>query len=275
MDSAYGSLNAMIRGASTDIHFASAAAVRGGTRGSMNLVRVLSEALEKRIGDPSDLQKIHSNVAAGMRQSVKSSFEQSVKSYTGTYRVGQNRISGGALKRAITSDSLAVGTPTGIDFIDQGRLDTEAAHWRRLNYGAFGTRVKDRQVTKRPFKFDNVILYTIGLTDSPRPAFGMPPGRFTTTEGKRISYEPSRRGLDKFSPGGGGRRPIPVTGGIRARNFLDAGIVRLTTDLPPAYTRLVKSWLNDAGKSGSLKNTSVRIRAGVHDRQGRFTSIAP
>lgn len=273
-------LSGIINRSGTDIAAAAASAVNGGSRGANNLVRILAVGLGKNMGNPKEMRKAHVDVAKAMRQSVKSSYEQKVKSRPGEYRVGENRISGGALKRAIMDENLAVGTIEGINYVDEHRLDVEAAHWRRLNFGAKGTAVSNRKATRYPFRFDDVTLYTVGFRDQSRPAFSMPPGFFQDGGGDKVDRSPSRRGQDQFIWVRGGANmspavrniidgPVPVTRGIESRNFLDAGLRTLTELLPPRYMTMVEGWLDDAKKSVQLPPME-RVNALLRTGQRRF-----
>lgn len=278
-------LNGIINRVGTDITQASIRAMNGGTRGSMNLARILATGLQKNLGNPKELRQVHADVADAMRQSVKSSYEQTVKSRPGPYRMGQGRISGGALKRAVTDPKLAVGTIEGINYVDEYRLDREAAHWRRLNFGAEGTAVGGRDARRFPFRFDNVTLYTVGFPDEARPAFSMPPGLFEDAGGEKVSRSRGRTGQDRFIWIRGGANmsplvrktidgPVPVTRGIKPRNFLDAGLVTLTDLLPGRYKTMVEGWLDDAAKSIKLP-PPINVHAGLGYSNNKITQVNP
>lgn len=276
-------INNLIKQHSTNIRQAAVSCAAGGTRGAMNYVRIVAAGLEKELGNPADLQKVHARVAEDMRAAVKNSFEQTVKSHPGSYRAGENRLSGGMLKRAVMSSSLAIGTAEGIDYVDADRLDEEAAHWRRLNFGAYGTEVAGRKTEVFQFRFDDIVLFSVGFKDRPRPAFSMPPGRFFNAEGDLVAHSSSRftgsgvsrTGMDRFYPGGGRGNKVPITRGITARNFLDAGLERMVRDLPIAYTTLVDSWLDDAVTSAKLP-PKVNVRVGLgRNSLGQITQANP
>jgi hypothetical protein len=297
-------LRGIIARTNTNITDGSVKVMNVGTRGAMNMARILGTGLQKEMQDKSELKKVHRDVAAMMRDSVKSSFERTVRSRAGQYRMGQNRISGGRLKTAIMSRSLAIGTEEGIFFVDEQRLDKEAKHWRRLNFGAKGTAITGRTPSRFPLRFDDVTLYTVGFPDESRPSFTLPPGYFQSPEGGRVPFQRSRSGMDQFFPvtkkthpsegnkvsstfqnsvvtkafsGGraGGRRGIP-TRGIKPRNFMDAGLKRMVKELPPAYTRMVKGWLEDAEKSIQLPPiVNVRAGLGQNATTGRITQANP
>lgn len=52
------------------------------------------------------------------------------------YRVGQGRISGGALRRAIESPDYFRASSEGLAFARTDVLNREAKHWARINYSA-------------------------------------------------------------------------------------------------------------------------------------------
>jgi hypothetical protein len=273
--SASNAIGKLIAKESSYIGAAAMKAVSAGSRGSMNLVRVLASGLEQQMSDGSDLRKVHEEVAANMRQAVKSSFEQTVKSRPGQYRGGQNRISDGVLKRAITDPSMAVGTEEGIDFVNERKLDTEARHWKRLNFGALGTAQSGRTAKSYPLRFDGVTLFRVGFSDQSRPAFSLPPGAFSSPEGVFQPHDSTRTGMDRFYPGGVGTRLRIPTRGIKPREFLDAGLRRMVEDLPVAYMTMIEGWLDDAEKSVKLPPV-VNVQAGFgRDSLGRFMQANP
>lgn len=280
-------MRGLIKRQNTNITDASVKVVNVGTRGAMNMARILAHGLQQEMQDKSELAKLHRRVAADMRESVKSSFEQTVHSKPGQYRMGDKRISGGKLKRAIMASSLAVGTEEGIFFVDEYRLSREAKHWRRLNFGAVGTAVTGREAKRFPFRFDDVTLYTVGFPDGATPSFGLPPGFFEDASGEKVDRSTSRRGMDKFIWVKGGKAmhpgvrkvidgPMSITRGIKPRNFLDAGLRRMVKELPPAYEKMIKGWLDDAEKAIKLPPiVNVRAGLGQNPSTGQITQVNP
>lgn len=276
-----GAFGRIISKESSNITTGAMKAVSGGTRGANNYARILAQGLYKGLSDKGQLTKIHEDVAAAMRQAVKSSFEQTVHSKPGQYREGQNRISGGALKRAISNPSMAIGTAEGIDFVDEGRLDKEAIHWRRLNFGALGTKVPGRNPADLvvPFRFDDITLFSLAFKDTSRPAFSLPPGMFKSSTGERRDFDPERRGMDQFYPGSlyplMGREHWTKTSGIKPREFLNAGLERMAKNLPVAYENMIDGWLADAEKAMQVE-PSFNVRAGWgRNKLGQWSQSGP
>lgn len=266
-------------------------AVNGGKVGMTGGIRQFAYLLDQKVGNEGDLLKAHIEVAAAMRQSVKNSYRRQVRTLSGQYRVGDDRrttggflfrYSGGALYAAITSPSLAVGTPQGIKYVDEGRLTREAAHWARLN---FGTAPYSRPKTAFRIIFDGRVVGSVGFNVGTRPGFSLPPGYWRTKSGKFVkagegvndqffvgnatilgelgSASVYSKEKKRFEPG----RAVYKTGlsrkttrGIKPRNFLDAGLHTLAVQLPLKYDFLHRKWLNEAS-SEALARAPQRFTA--------------
>ena len=224
------------------------------------------------------LANAHLNVGRATMRSVVAGFDnRRMRRPVARYRAGDNRLSG-KLRRALLSDDHIDRGIRHLRVINTSLLDREAAHWRRLNFGAgsIGGQPGPEQFT---ITWEGVALGTLGLDPDPRPGFVIPFGYWL---GKRGIESPSgeRRGMDQFFPGaapaGPGasryqrRRP---TGGIAARNFLDAGVRRLANELPRAYATIFEDAFSRAeGELGEMARAPQRIpfhyRRGVNRRRG-------
>lgn len=237
-------------------------AVRGGVRGATNSVVAAAVAFNNLKGNEAEMLDMHRQVANSMRRAMLTSFGQTVtanKTFGGRfYRVGQNRYSGGTLKRALQDPGMAVATARGISYVNQTKLNAEARHWQRLNFGALGTEVHNRPARQFRFLFDDVTVFTLRFRAGPRPAFFLPVGMFITPEGTRVGRSSARTGLDMFQPT---KKQVAVfpTRGIEARNFLDAGLAPLAVELPAMYLQKFHAWFRQGNKAGLEYAKQVRV----------------
>lgn len=260
-------LSAIIAQASTDMGALAINAAKTGTRGSLNGVRITAQAIGTEFGNPEDLVSIHQKAAAKARSAVIRSFGAQHATATGPYRVGQGRISNGALRAAFDDPEFARATATGVAFVNQGEMDRKVVHWRRMNFGALGSAIKGptRTDDTHELRIDNRIVGRLRIDTPPRPAFRLPPGRFQkgTDPSSRVPHLAERRGMDLFYPGGGGRQINLPTRGIKPKNFIDAGVKVLARELSIGYTNQIDVWLARA-------EAKVKLPAKVTVGTGRF-----
>lgn len=276
MIAATGSLNLIIRQATSDMGALAAHALVGMTRGANNGVRITAKAIGTEFGDPKDLLTIHERAAVKARSAVVRSFSATRATSVGEYRTGAGRISGGALRAHLATDPNFIrATATGVAFVDQAEMDRKVAHWRRMNFGALGSSVKGRTVESHALYIDQRIVGRIRVTTPPSKPFALPPGRWLSGEGggksARVKFSAERRGMDRFYPGGGGRTNL-VTRGIKPRNFIDAGLEVLTRELSIGYTNQIDVWLARADAKVKLPpKVVVGVKRGA---DGRFQSLS-
>lgn len=160
-------------------------------------------------------------LATNMRTAVLASYDQVVEGERQfpPYRVGDRH--SGALRPALQNRNLIVATPQGIGFVDETILNSQANHWQRLQYGAGGAGGRPAIPVELVFEGEPLAFLVLG--QGPRPAFRMPFGTWT------------EEGF--FHPRG---KPTILTKGIRARRFLDAGLVALQRDFPQVYGDVFK-----------------------------------
>ena len=235
------------------IHDAIRAAAGASIRKNTNSYFVaMNSVLSKKIGGRQDMQKANTEIATKMRVAIVDSYQNRVTArerFT-PYRIGQNRFSGGALGRALGSPSMAVARADGIDFVDDALLDSQAAHWYRLNFGA-GAKAT-QLYTGRPVRVKlGRNLGSIRMNDPPSAPFSMPFGLWERGQtGRSPGFYPLRRAL------------VVPTEGIAGRRFLDAGLHAFAREFPPAYEALVEKWVTEAHNAakGPLAGSSALNR---------------
>lgn len=197
--------------------------------------------------EPALFQQAHQDVGNAAMVSVVTGFNnRRFRRDTGPYRGGENRLSG-RLGRALASRSNVSASSVGLSIINEGFLDREAAHWRRLNFGA-GAGSREGIIAPQQFAitWGGVAAGVLGLAEQPSAAFQIPRGFWLSSGGEVVSPNPAL-GSARFYPGdpsnagyGSGlpkQRPR-ITGGIASRNFIDAGVRRIANELPRAYQTL-------------------------------------
>lgn len=198
----------------------------------------------------SQLTNVHEQLARGMQEATLARYEAARAGgrMSGPYRLSK-RDAGGRLGRAIASAGFVRGTYDGIGFANNTLLDTEARQWHRLNFGAGSA------AGPRPRRFQasigGTVIAALGLEDTPSAPFVLPAGVWTTVGGGE--RQRAGAGLGWFFPQS--ERPAGILGrpnraritrGIRAWNFLDAGIEFLAENLGPAYEGLYRDWWESA-----------------------------
>ena len=213
-------------------------------RGASQMAIAFAEALYEVTQSSKDqLQRLHFEVARGAQLATHAAYmvARSGGRMSGPYRLSQ-RDAGGRLERAILDPEFIRATYDGIGFANTEVLDRMARQWHRLNFGAgaaAGTGPRSFQV-----HWGRAVISAFGYTDTPSAPFVLPPGSwFEPGTGKRVKFGASRS--DWFHPGGGGRGAVQ-TKGIRAWQFLDAGLGFIAENIGPAYEALYRDWYESA-----------------------------
>ena len=171
-------------------------------------------------------------------------------------RPANKRYANGALLRAISAPDFFEATTAGLRFINEERLNREARHWRRLNFGTGGGATIQ---PPREFRLDwgklveQASPVKVGLAPDVRPAFRLPRGVFVEPG---IFYPMSElgggRGAVVARIGGSGRTGADkrvnsrtynsttgtATRGIASTNFLDRGMRAIAHNLLPTFSEL-------------------------------------
>lgn len=212
---------------------------------------------------PESFRQVHETIGLRAQQAVLNSYAQVVtaQKHVPSYRLadgGKNqRYAGGKLREALSSAAMVSASERGLRFIDTDVLDAQARHWARLNAGALGIGGGSRRTFD--IRWSNFVIAALGINMVPSAGFFVPRGYWWEGNGP---VPPGPTGTSQFYPAGSGPRASAqtrlfatgeggarksivfqrkrVSRGIRARNFLDAGVARIAEDLGPAYDRLYK-----------------------------------
>jgi hypothetical protein len=219
----------------------------------------IAEAITAGALTSQQLGKVHTEIARAAQRSTAAAFDQRrprrrIDKLFPAYRERPNRFAGGALRRAIMKADFVHADAHGISFVNEALLNTEAGHWKRLNFGAGGGAIAPPR--SYAVNWGGLVVAALGLQPDPQPAFRMPPGFWL--RGSR----PQEAG----APGTGGffptrRRPLRTpTFGIVATNFLDAGVRRIAREFPIAYQNLLDQYMTSVQIAQPALPSRVIIR---------------
>ena len=217
------------------------ASAAGIAKASDHMFASMLGSIENSVISKTTFTKAHKRIAAEMKSSVLHSYDQRVtaREEFAPYRIGRNRLSGGVLKRALRGAGMFVADGTSIGFINEGTMDSEAAHWRRLNFGAGGAAFDLYKGQQFVVQFGKTRLGKIGSTQEPSGDVLMPQG-YWSKGGKQLpGFYPTGQVADR------------MTKGIPGRRFLDAGLKAFARELPIAYEDLLVQFKDKAVKTAA------------------------
>lgn len=238
------------------------AAMNAGTDVNVE-VAAFAKALAQRVTYSKDqTAAAHDEVARKMQRVTKTAFlkaqAESPRSSVPSYREGggpRRRDAGGKLLGCIASKDFYRATPNGIGFINTTLMDSRARQWHRLNFGA--RPAGQYTPTRYEVRFGSLVAGAFGFFDEePSAGFGLPEGG---------AFNAQRQ---FFGPRG---KQVFPTKGIRAWNFLDAGVEEMSVRIGPAYEGLYNKWFESAYVKG--KGPLSRVVDPPRPRRGAFRPI--
>jgi hypothetical protein len=245
-----------------------AAAVNDSNRQIAGTVLEVARIFEQGVG-AEVRTRAHRTLAEDAQASILKSYDQVVTRRKGpagftNYRakdfrkVRNQRLAGGILRRALGSRRMISYDEDGFAFINVDVLDAEAAHWARLNAGAGRAGRGSRR--RFQVEFSGLVAGSFGADMAPSAAFliprgywwepgggpavapgGAPPGSsefYPLGEGPR--HRNTGTGTMRGREGRVGYQKPRMTGGIEARNFLDAGYQTVADKLGDTYERMYR-----------------------------------
>ncbi len=227
-------------------------AVAEGLTGAGGILKAFVAGMD--IGAKGDMAKVNRLVAAETQVAVEAAYASNVEAVRATPAYSRYDRRSGYLGRVIARRDFVTSDYTGIRLGNRGSLDKEAAHWRRLNFGAgadAGPGVPDV-----PLRLFGETIGTLSLPYGPSPAFSLPKGFFVGPGGKM------RIPNSNFRGGGGSAAFYPnrkspyeprVTDGIRGRHFLEEGLEEMAYQIEARYADLLNEWV----QRGSRKAKAV------------------
>lgn len=198
----------------------------------------------------SQLQRLHFQLGQAAQVATHTAYmvARSTGRMSGPYRLSQ-RDAGGRMEQAILSPEFIRATYDGIGFANTDVLDRMARQWHRLNFGAGAAAGQGpRRFTVH---WSSAVVASFGFDDTPSAPFVLPEGfwvepggNVTPPHGPGGGGGGSGRG-DWFYPSRGVGRVVQ-TKGIRAWQFLDAGLESIANNMGPAYEALYRDWYESA-----------------------------
>jgi hypothetical protein len=207
----------------------------------------------------AQLQRVHFQLALEAQAATHRAYmaARATGRMAGPYRLSQ-RDAGGRLEQAILSPEFIRATYDGIGFANTDVLDRMARQWHRLNFGAGAAAGPGPR--RFSVHWSSAVVGSFGFTDTPSAPFVLPQGFWVEPGTKQRQSATARGGW--FYPARGVGRVIQ-TKGIRAWQFLDAGMESIANNLGPAYEALYKDWFVSARRGvGPLSRvTEVKVSA--------------
>lgn len=200
------------------------------------------------VGAKGDMTRVHRAIASDVRESVQGAYLAKVDAVRRVEPYPRYQRRSGYLERVLSRQDFARGDDLGVHFVNEDVLDKEAAHWRRLNFGA--GEAAGGQPAPYPIRVfgETVALASFGY--GPSPGFVLPRGFFV--HGGRAEIPNSAyRGGGSVAPFYPNRRsPVPPspTVGIRGRHFLEAGLETVAEQIPIRYADLLNEWILRGGR---------------------------
>lgn len=189
----------------------------------------------------TDLLHAYERMArAGQRASVDRYLAR--RSDAPEYRVGQGRISGGALRRVLQSPDFATADKTGIKFGNTTRLYKEAKHWARINDSA-GPQASHPSVS---FRFDDRQVYRYQSRRTLRPLWQIPVPNYW----KGGEFHIGRGGVAGFRTIKSAHQPF---------HFIEAGVQAMADLFPSEMAEVMTEWERKAKtKAGGRSEAKLR-----------------
>ncbi len=232
----------------------------------------LLQMFEQGIG-ADDRQPIWQQVAADAQESVARSYVQTRRQggpvgYRTTATNPANvRDAGGRMYAAIRSPGFVRVDGDRIMFANTKVMDRYARQWWRLNFGA--QPEAGNRPGQWPVRWSNMVLGSFGLDGAPSPAFDIPSGAgrrgYWTAIGRPKRYrEFHPAGEGPAFDGAGDSGPYRWvrkrgTRGIKARNFLDAGVRYIADEAPDSFRQMYVTAWRDAETRAAATSAGIRV----------------
>lgn len=224
------------------------AGVTAGRAVQDELSRKLFKALDLNLIPASRLERVNTMLAVRAQDAIVSGWKATLPAKAPGYRRGpdpkKDRLSN-LLGPALASSNMLVGTTNRtISFLNVQYLGTEARHWYRVNYGAYGPKANPREPKSFAVNIGGHTLFNLKDRNRPAPNSWLPQAFVSS-------------GVEHFQPK---RGPADVVGGgTRSANFTDLGFKRLSRDIGPYYRSMFADYVKETGKRAALRKAGVRV----------------
>lgn len=247
-------VNPLLTGLTIEISNNMRKAVARGAQGSGKAFAAFVRASE--IGDGSDIADKHQKIAHQMKTAVLKEYDATVEARKKQSYVTATRLSG-RMRSALNNDIHYESDAGGIHFINGPAMSKEAAHWKRLNFGAAPRQNEAAGSRRVPLRLFGRSLFNIGFRIGPQPAFMLPAGFFRGTAPgvPSAEFRGAQTGNPFFVNSKSPYQP-ELASGIEGRHFLEAGIDVMAKEMGPAYEDLLRKWVQGGGpKKKVIKQT--------------------
>jgi len=209
-----------------------------------SMFQAMADVVDNSLRSKTVFTQTNKKILQSMKRAVLSEYRLKVKNHKRIrepYRArgtvpGWGRFAQ-SLGPALNSAGMFVADATTIHMVDRGRLDKEAAHWHRLNFGVGPQAEALGGARTFPVVFGDRSLGNIGLTEGPsHTPLVMPKGYWG--KGDKVGFNPT--GPIAFNP----------TQGIAARRFLDAGLQAFAEEMPIQYEQMLISMVEQMVRTG-------------------------
>ncbi len=237
------------------------------------------------------LETAYSDVGRDANRAVAASYRRTHNgnaSYRANAPGKMRRDSGGKLLRALTSEKMFLAGPDGLSYVNNTFLSSQARQWYRLNFGA-GQRgaASKRPANQQVMFFGQQTSLNLSLKNQPpAESFKMPAGLFRNGNSPQ-SYDPGRRGQDRFDPSSylknkdgvitraaGTKQRMITTKGITSRNFLDPGVAVVAKGVPNVTTRFIRQILEESFQAGGAVGPPAKAGLDTKDIEILLTRTA-
>jgi hypothetical protein len=231
-------LSNQVYGIGVQIPNATAAAVSRALNANIEpLTRSIYDGIRENVFTRTEMRKANQEIARRAQGAMVAGWKERLPLKSGPYRAGsdpQHDRLVGALGEALAEGSMTKGTSDRtISFLNFNRLNHDARHWYRVNYGAFGPKASVRRPVAHPVTVGGHTVFMLQDEMQPAPNSWLP-RRFQWADN---AFIPKRGPADVHG------------GGVRAALFTDLGFKALADNVDPVYREM----LSDALKSNKAK----------------------
>lgn len=214
----------------------------------------------------SSLAAMHRRLGTEVRGAIQSAYNETYFDKDRPYRSedsGKDRRYSGAIEAAIQQEGLIVSSKgSSFSFIDIDQMRQFAPHWRRLNFGAKGSKgAATENFAVGSMRFDNLGLdrrsspVKFGFRNTqPSTGFSIPRGWWSEdrVSSSSVPKGPYSGANDAFYLAPKKSRAL-VTQGIRGERFIDRGVRHLNNRYPKELVKLVKNTVTEGAKKSGFK----------------------
>lgn len=230
---------------STIMNRAHAGTLRGATGYISEFVRLVNT----QVADKKDIKQANERLAKAAGDAALKRYDarRAASDTPGEYRMGEGRVSGGRLRRAIASSDFVFSDEDGFAVGNITKLNKEAIHWARINWSA-GPQATDYPTIR--VKFDQTTIASIASKPKASPLWNIPKGAYFT--GGELHINP-----DSQKPA------YQIKKAHDPYHFIEVGFAEAAKRFGPEYETMMFGWLNKAGQDAKNFKAGKRLKGVV------------